>query len=226
MVVRQPLLALVAPPLVLVFGLFVDLALRGGSVSGRGWEGYWLQPSVLIAVPLLVVVWVLLAWRERPAGKPGAGLGRFASATLVGVLLAGAYLLATAQTVFVGALVGSVLLTAVPIAACEAGGPIRALRMSVGISRGSWTRILGAWLLLQAMLLFLTVLGVLAYELAAGVDSLVRGHSRLEVLVDVGVRLATPLRWTLTMALSIAAYRRLRRSQVTIDIDGWVEVFR
>jgi hypothetical protein len=220
--VRRPLLVVVLPVVVTVGITWLMTYLLGAGYGfERTGEAPWVRPDTVLAMPLLGMIWVALAWDPKlePHGQRER-VRRVVVGVLAGTLVCLGFLLATELTHVGGVLVIGLLAPLVSIVVCEPGWFGRAVQRSVALANGSRWRILLAWGMVELLLL---LLGVLALGIGQQ-----QTHWRFETTLayDVGLRVHAGLRWGSTMAVCVAAYRRLRVSRAGLDADDWVEVFR
>lgn len=217
--IRRPLLVVVLPVVVTVGTAWLMTWLLG---AGYGFEKPesepWVRPDTVLAMPLLGMIWVALAW--DPKARPhGERTRRVLGGGLAGTLVCLGFLIASELTYVGGILVIGLLAPLVSVVVCEPGWFGRSLQRSIALGHGSRWRILLAWGTLELLIL---LLGLLVLWIAQTHTPWI--ESRLAY--DVALRVHAGLRWGVTMAACVAAYRRLRVSRAGLDGDAWVEVFR
>ena len=219
---RRPLLVIVLPALVMLGTAWLATHLLGfGHGLDATRERAWVRPENVAAMPLLGFAWVAIAWEpSKQRADARERVRRALAGALLGTLLGLLFLIATEHTHVGGILLIGLFAPLVPVAACEPGWLGRSLRRSVALAHGSRWRILLAWGIMELALLLL--------GLAVLFVALIQTHGEIEYwpAYQVGLRVHAGLRWGLTMALCVAAYRRLKVSRAALDVDAWVEVFR
>jgi hypothetical protein len=216
--VRRPLPVVVLPVLVMVGSAWF---LGFGKLLTHPSDQPWVRPDTVAAMPLLGLVWVAIAWeRSKQAVSVGEKARRVVAGALAGGVLALAFLFATEHTYVGGVVLIGLFAPLVPVAACESGWIGRSVRRSFALVGGSHWRIVLAWGLLELVLLLMGLgLAFAAVVFSEGTFE----HSRA---FGVAHRVHAGLRWGLTMAICVVAYRRLKVSRAALDVDAWVEVFR
>jgi hypothetical protein len=219
--IRRPLFVIVLPVVVTVGTAWAMTYLLG---AGYGFETPdsepWVRADTVLAMPLLAMLWVALAWDAKTEPpRERERIRRVLVGILAGTLVCLGFLIATELTYVGGVVVIGLLAPLVSVVVSEPQWFGRAVVRSVALAYGSIFRILLAWGTLELALLLLGALGLWIAE----------GYSRWSVhdlSFDVALRVHAGLRWGLTMAVCVASYRRLRVSRTDLDVDGWVEVFR
>jgi hypothetical protein len=220
--IRRPLRVIVLPVAVTVGTAWAMTYLLG---AGYGFETPdtepWVRPDTVLAMPLLAMIWVALAWdpKTEPQGERER-IRRVLVGILAATLVCLGFLIATELTTVGGVLVIGLLALLPSVVVGEPGWFGRAVSRSVTLAHGSRWRIMLAWGTLE---LAISLIGLFVLWLAEEYSRLI---IQTTLVFDVALRVHAGLRWGLTIAVCVAAYRRLRIARTALDVDGWVEVFR
>jgi hypothetical protein len=230
---RRPVLAVLAPTGVVALAGWVtqalDLAWQLEPLAESWGEfGVWMWAAqCAITLPLIALVWTLLARSVVESAPPGTGrFARIATATVLATLLCLTLVIANVATYVGGPVLFAFVGTAVPICACERLGPVASLRRAWMLVSNNRLRLLGAWSLLQLLVVVAMIaIGLAFFSFMRAAD----GAIPLEAMWAIALLVQASffgMAVGVTMALAIAVYVRLRRARVEIDVDAWVEVFR
>jgi hypothetical protein len=229
--VQRPALALLVPTGCLALcgwlGRELDVAfLVSPLVESWAWDGVrMLGVQLVLAVPMLALSWALLSAAVLEPARVRR-TARLARATVVATSIGLAMLAAAFSIGFFAILLIPVVGIAVPASACERIGPLASLRRAASLTDGNRLRLIGAWLLLQLLVLVgVLLIGMAVFVLAhatGGELPLGTGWAIALLFEALSFALAT----SVTTALCIAAYGRLRQARVELDVETWVEVFR
>jgi hypothetical protein len=192
----------------------------GHGFKAARWE-QWVRPDTVLAMLLLAMIWVALAWDPKTEPQHGPErIRRMLVGMLAGTVVCLGFLIATELTHVGGVVVVGLFAPLVSVVVCEPGWFGRAVQRSVALAHGSRWRILLAWAVLE---LLISLPGLLAVWIA---EQHTHWLVENELAYGVAQRIHAGLRWGLTMTVCMTSYRRLRVSRAALDVDAWVEVFR